>query len=141
MAGLESDLVDTRARQDALGLVAADVQPSVHRALERFNVRLEMNEAPDFVVARIESGCPPLLLIDTELMGCLTKLCCFARSLRPDVTVFGLTYFWSERDESMRECADAILHKPPRQPEWDAVMRRFGVPELTSPIVSAGRVA
>lgn len=122
---------------EALGLIAADLQPAVREAIAGFRVRLEMSDATDLVVARIESGCPPFLLIDTELLGCPVDLCCFARSLRPDVKVFAVVYFWSEREEALRECADGLLHKPPRRPEWEGVLARLGVPVTTNTMHAA----
>ncbi len=117
---------------EALGLIAAELQPAVREAMAGFPIRLEMSAAADLVVARIESSCPPFLLIDTELLGCPVDLCCFARSLRPDVKVFAVVYFWSEREEALRECADGLLHKPPRRPEWEGVLRQLGVPVVAS---------
>lgn len=38
-----------------------------------------------------------------------------------------LVCFWSEREGSLRACADAVLHKPPRQAHWEAVLDRLGV--------------
>lgn len=117
---------------EALGLIAAELQPAVREAMAGFRVRLEMSGAADLVVARIETSCPPFLLIDTELLGCPVDLCCFARSLRPDVKVFAVVCFWSEREEALRECADGLLHKPPRRREWEGALRRLGVPLLAS---------
>lgn len=122
---------------EALGLIAADFQPAVRDALIGFHLRLDMSDAIGLVVARIESSCPPFLLIDTELLGCPVDLCCFARSLRPDVKVFAVVYFWSEREEALRECADAILHKPPRRREWEGALRKLGVPLLATTMHAA----
>jgi hypothetical protein len=122
---------------EALGLVAAELQPAVREAMAGFRVRLEMSAAVDLAVARIESSCPPFLLIDTELLGCPADLCCFARSLRPGVKVFAVVYFWSEREDALRECADALLHKPPRRREWEGVLQRFGVPGWASALHAA----
>jgi hypothetical protein len=91
-----------------------------------------MSDAAGLVVARIESSCPPFVLVDTELLGCPADLCCFARSLRPDVKVFAVVNFWSEREDALHKCVDALLHKPPRRREWEVVLRRFGVPALAS---------
>jgi len=112
--------------------MGADLQPAVRDALIGFHLRLDMSDAIDLVVARIESSCPPFLLIDTELLGCPVDLCRFARSLRPDVKVFAVVYFWSEREEALRECADGLLHKPPRRREWEGVLRQLGVPLAAS---------
>jgi len=125
----------------ALGLVEVSLQPAVLRTLEPFNVTLETSDAVDLVVASIESECPSLLLIDTELMGCPADLCCFARGLRPDVIVLAIAYSWSEREEALRECADGLLHKPPRQAEWQATFRRFEIPERKEPAVLAACAA
>ena len=126
---------------EALGLIAHDLQPVVRAALTGFNVRLELSDATDVVVARIETSCPRILLIDTDLLGRPADLCRFARSLRPDVTFVGLAYFWSEREEAVRACADAVLHKPPRRPEWWPTLTRLGVPLLILPAPETTRVA
>ena len=126
---------------EALGLIARDLQPAVRAAITGFNVRLESWDVTDLVVARIESGCPPLLLIDTELLGCPVDLCRFARSLRPDVIVFGLAYFWSEREGALRTCADAVLHKPPRRANWQSTLTRCGIPLLVPSAPESARVA
>ena len=115
---------------EAIGLMPPALHRDVRRAIAGLHVRLELSGATDLVVARIESACPELLFIDTDLLGCPADLCRFARSLRPDVKVFGLAYYWSEHDEGLRSCADAILHKPARGTEWKAVLRRFGVPDI-----------
>lgn len=117
---------------EALGLIAAELQSAVREAMAGFRVGLEMLAATDLVVARIESNCPPFLLIDTELLGCPVDLCRFARSLRPDVKVFAVVYFWSDREEGLHACADAILHKPPRRRQWEGVLQRLGVPAVAS---------
>ena len=106
-----------------------------------FNVRLELSDATDVVVARIETSCPRILLIDTDLLGRPADLCWFARSLRPDLTFVGMAYFWSEREEALRACADAVLHKPPRRREWQVTLTRLGVPPLTLPTPERTRVA
>ena len=126
---------------EALGLVAVDLQPSVRCVMASFNVRLELSDATDVVVTRIETSCPDILLVDTELVGCPADLCRFARSLRPDVIVLGLAYFWSEREEALRACADAVLHKPPRRADWQATLTRLGVPPLILPTPERARVA
>lgn len=111
---------------DGVGLVASAIHPDVRRAVAGLHVRLDLSATTELVVARLESACPELLLIDTDLLGCPADLCRFARSLRPDVKVFGLVNHWSEREEGLRMCADAILHKPARAAEWGAILRRFG---------------
>lgn len=116
----------------AIGLIAPALHPDVRRAIAGLHVQLDLSEATELVVARLESACPELLLIDTDLLGCPADLCRFARSLRPDVKVFGLAYYWSEREEALYACADAILHKPAREAEWKTVLRRFGVRDVTN---------
>jgi DNA-binding response OmpR family regulator len=123
--------VTSRALQ-ALGLIQCDLQPQVRLAMREFNVRLDMSESTALVVTRVETRCPDLLLIDTDLLGCPGDLCRFARSLRPDVKVLALACYWSDREEGLRGCADALLHKPPRQPEWEGVLQQLGVPAVAS---------
>lgn len=139
MAGVGSSMVDTRplappgspGREpfvlEALGLVPIAQQSEVERATRGFGLKLELLAVEDLAIARIESGCPDVLLIDADLVACPGQLCRFARSLRPDVAVFLLTWYWSERDDVLWRCADAILHKPPRYAEWEFVFRRCGV--------------
>jgi DNA-binding response OmpR family regulator len=91
------------------------------------HIELDLWGATELVVARLESARPALLLIDTDLLGCPVDLCTFARSLQPGVKVFGLVNHWSEREEGLHACADGFLHKPARDAEWKAVLRRFGV--------------
>jgi hypothetical protein len=118
---------------DGVGLVAAGLHQSVSRALSRLSLRLELSESADIVIARIESACPALILVDGDLLGRPADLCSFARSLRSDVTILGLTYYWSEREEAFRGCVDALLHKPPRESEWRATFERLAAVKPVSP--------
>lgn len=110
-----------------VGLMGRELHPQVHRALQGLRLTLELSDARSLVVARIESACPEIVLVDTDLVGCLTDLCRFARSLRYDVRVVGVACYWSEREEALQDCADAIVHKPPRDSEWGTVLRSLGV--------------
>ncbi len=112
---------------EALALVPEALQPEVVRACERLQLKVECLAAVDAFVSRVESACPPLLLVDTDLLGWPLDLCKFARSLRPDVKVIGVTWHWSERDEALAACVDAVLHKPPRRSEWETALREIGV--------------
>jgi DNA-binding response OmpR family regulator len=123
------DMSET-GRLEAIGLIPPALHPDVRRAIAGLHMRLDLSGTTEIVVARLESSCPELLLIDTDLVGCPVDLCRFARSVRPDVKVFGLVDHWSEREEGLRMCADAILHKPARDAEWKAVLRRFGVRDV-----------
>ncbi len=120
----------SRKPLEAIGLVSPAMHADVRRAIAGLHVTLDLSESTEIVVARIESTCPELLIIDTDLLGCPEDLCRFAHSLRPDVKVFGLAYYWSEREQGLRNCADAILHKPARGAEWKPVLRRFGVRDV-----------
>jgi hypothetical protein len=77
-----------------------------------FVLRLEL------VSAHVESSCPEILIIDTDLLGLPDDLCRMARSLRPDVVTVALVNHWSEREERLTGVVDAVLHKPPRREEW-----------------------
>jgi DNA-binding response OmpR family regulator len=112
----------------------------VRDVMAGFQVRLELSDATD-VVTRIETSCPRILLTDTDLLGCPADLCRFARSLRSDMNVIALAYLWSEREEALRACADAVLHKPPRRREWQVTLTRLGVPPLILPAPETARVA
>lgn len=112
---------------EGVGLVAGGLYAALSRALNGLPVRLELSASADLLVARIESACPPLIVVDGDLLGCPAQLCSFARSLRPDVTVLGLTYYWSDREEAFRGCVDGLLHKPPREIEWRATFERLAL--------------
>ncbi len=114
-----------QATTSALGLIPRALHADVARIVAGMPVQLTLLESADLVAARVESDCPDILLIDTDLLGCPADLCCFARALRPDVRVLALAYYWSEREEALRECVDAILHKPVRDAEWKSILRRF----------------
>jgi hypothetical protein len=120
-----------------LGLAPVALHQAVQRVAAPFGLRLQWETARELFVARIESGCPSLLIVDTDLMGCLSELCSFARSVRPDVRVLGLTCYWSERDEALAACADAVLHKPLRQAQWEAVFARLGLSRGAMPALAA----
>lgn len=123
---------------EVIGLIPPALHGEVRRAIAGLHVELALSDTTELVAARLESACPALLLIDTDLLGCPVDLCTFARSLRPDIKVFGLVNHWSEREEGLQSCADAILHKPPRRDEWKAVLGRFGVQEAQRSRISDG---
>jgi hypothetical protein len=125
-----SPSLSNQTRLEALGLAAPALQAEVERQSAGFSIAFEWQHAVELLVARVESGCPDLLFIDTDLLGCLDDLCRFAHSLRPDVRVLGIACYWSERDETLT-CVDAILHKPPRRSQWEAVFERMGFPRLS----------
>ena len=113
----------------ALALVPAGLEPEVRAASGEFALRLECCTALDVFVARLETYCPELLLIDADLVGgCPADLCRFARSLRSDVKILALAWCWSDRDEGLRGCADGVLRKPPRRTTWSAVLEGMGLP-------------
>lgn len=122
--------VPLAAPLDAIGLVAPPLHPDVLHAVAGLHLRLDLSDRADVVVARLESACPALILIDTDLMGCPQDVCRLARSLRPDVRVVAMTYYWSDREEGLERCVDGILHKPARSREWSGTLIRLGVPEL-----------
>ncbi len=112
---------------EALALVPEGLQPEVLRACHRLQLKVECLAAVDAFVSRVEAACPAVLFVDTDLLGWPLDLCKFARSLRRDVKVIGVTWHWSERDEALAACVDAVLHKPPRRSEWEAALRGLRV--------------
>jgi hypothetical protein len=105
-------------------LVSAHARPEVQRVLPglALNVMLCTGHI-DLLTAQVESACPQVLIIDTDLIAVPGDLRRFARSLRPDVQVVALVNHWSEREERLKDAVDAVLHKPPRRDEWE---RLFG---------------
>lgn len=108
-----------------LGLVPASLQPDIRRTAADLRVTLELSDAIGVVVARIESRCPEIVLVDTDLLGCPEGLRCRVRSWRADVRLVALTCFWSEREEMLRTCVDAVVHKPIRDGEWRDLLERL----------------
>jgi hypothetical protein len=109
----------------AAGLVAVPVQPLVLEAVAPFRIKIELFERLETLVTSIETACPGLLLVDSDLVSNFKDLQVYARSFRPDVRIVALSCYWSDREESLRACADAILHKPPRASEWASVLGAY----------------
>jgi len=127
-AALRSE-VQPRRPLLALALLAPGLEPEVRAASGDFALELECLSRLDVFVNRVESHCPPLLLVDADLVGgCPADLCRFARSLRPDVKILSLAWCWSDRDDALRGCADGVLRKPPRRAAWSAVLAGLGLP-------------
>ena len=122
-----------RATPTALALAPPELHGEMARACQGLALKLECTAATDLFVSRIESGCPPLLLVDADLMGWPADLCKFARSLRPDVKVLALTCQWSEHDGALTQLVDGILHKPPRRSQWEGVFEQMGVERKGGP--------
>ena len=118
------------AALDALALLHAQLRAPVERLTARLAWTLEFVESPASLAARVETRCPHILLVDTDLVGAFEELAGFACSLRPDVRLLAVTCYWSDRDDSVRGCADAILHKPVRRNEWERVFDRIGIPRI-----------
>jgi hypothetical protein len=112
---------------EALGLASPAVQLDIERAIAGFHLKLAWESGVELFAARVERACPELLLIDTDVLGCAADLCRVARSLRPDVKVFGISCYWSDRDEALVTCVDTILHKPARRAQWEAAFDRMGL--------------
>jgi hypothetical protein len=121
----ERALSQARPLVRAAGLVAVPVQPLVVEAVAPFRLQLELFERLATLVTSIQTACPGLLLVDTDLAGNFRDLQAFARSLRPDVRIVALSCYWSDREESIRAYADAVLHKPPRASEWEHVLEAY----------------
>jgi hypothetical protein len=121
---------------ELVGLVPAPLHPDVRRAVEGLRFNLELLDDARLVAARIESGCPEIVLVDADVLGCPEALCRLSRSVRRDVKFVVLSCFWSEREEMLRACADAIVHKPVRDGEWRDLFGRLNVIDTT---ISAAR--
>lgn len=139
-AGAVAYLGERPAGVTALGLATSGLQPAIRCATARFRLALEFETATNLFVARIESSSPRLLIVDSDLLGCLATLSPFARSLHPDIAIAGVCCYWSDRDCDLRADADVVLHKPPRIAEWEAALDRLGIPRLTDPVPISGRV-
>lgn len=75
------------------------------------------------MVVRIEADCPRVVVVDSDWARDAEVILRFARSLRADTFLIGVTYFWSDRDEILQPLADIVLHKPLRRSECTRVLR------------------
>jgi hypothetical protein len=106
--------------------VVALVPGSERRVIEiarTLAVDVEFVRGLEQLAARVESACPPTIIVDGDVLGWPASFCLFARSLRPDVAIVVVLHHWSEREMSVREWVDAVLHKPPRLHEWALLLR------------------
>lgn len=116
-----------RIMPTALALMSPHFERDLRRLTDELGWHLEYSSATDVVTARIETSCPELVFVDTDLSARAEELFHFARSLRPDVWIIGVTYYWSERDERLHEIADAVIHKPARGDEWSRALLGSGL--------------
>jgi hypothetical protein len=121
------------APAELVGLVPVRIHPDVRRATAGLRLNLELLDDVGLVVARIGICCPEIVLVDADMLDCPEGLCRLARSLRPDVRCVALSCFWSEREETLRACADAVVHKPIRDGEWRDLFGCLGAIDATIP--------
>lgn len=115
---LESWPVRRSAGVRAVALVTDRAREDIRHLLPSFCAEILFEVRVDVFVARVESSCPEILIIDTDLLALPGDLCRIARSLRPDVVTVALVNHWSEREERLPGVVDVVLHKPPRREEW-----------------------
>jgi hypothetical protein len=60
-------------------LVASPLEREVRRATSGFRLNLEFEPDLGLFVARVESGCPPLLIVDVDMAGSFQTLGSLAR--------------------------------------------------------------
>lgn len=111
------------ARRQAVALAAAPSRAEIERFVPSLSLDITFVARVDLLSAQVETSCPQVLIIDTDLLGLPEELCRMARSLRPDVLTVALVNHWSEREDRLAGVVDAVLHKPPR---WDEWQRLFG---------------
>jgi hypothetical protein len=103
-------------------LAGATLERDIRRALQGLNVNLEFTPTSGLLIARIESACPQILILDLDISPRPGDLARFARSLRPDVRIVSAQWYWADRDAPT--FADAVVHKPPRRDEWFPMIAR-----------------
>jgi hypothetical protein len=128
MASISLPHEPQHATPTALALMPSSFEPDLRSLARELGLHLEFSSATEIAMARIEASCPELVLVDCDLLGRAEDLFQFARSLRPDVWLIGVTCYWSERDESLRRFANALIHKPPRGDEWRRAVLASGLP-------------
>ena len=103
---------------EVLVLIPHALRHDVQQMTRDMPFALEFVSTPELAMARIESACPEIVVLDDDMMACSDEVRRFVRSLRPDVRLVAVTCRWSEREEELRGCADAVIHKPLRESEW-----------------------
>lgn len=120
-----------------LAFVSSDLRGSITRALQPCSPQIAFVASAEALTVHIEGGCPEVIFVDTDLVGCPVDLCRLVRCLRTDAKVVGLSCRWSDRDEALGECLDAIFHKPPRLAEWEAILRKLWFREVEPAVAAA----
>jgi hypothetical protein len=110
-----------------VALVAPGAEQQLCRIVRALDVDIDYVSGVDQLVTRVETKCPRTIVVDADVLGWPASLVTLARSLRTDVFVVALLHHWSEREETLRQWVDAVLHKPPRLEEW---MSLFGARSL-----------
>lgn len=110
-------------RRHSVALASELARVEIEPLLESLCLDITFVTRVDLLSTCVESNCPEILIIDTDLLGLPDELCRMARSLRPDVVMVALVNRWSEREERLQGVVDVVLHKPPRREEWQ---RLFG---------------
>jgi hypothetical protein len=105
-------------RRHAVALASHLARAEIEPLLASLCVDITFVMRIELLSARVESGCPEILIIDTDLLGLPDELCRMARSLRPDVVTVALVNHWSDREQRLKGVVDAVLHKPARREEW-----------------------
>ena len=106
----------------AVALVSERARAEIEKLMPLPGIDLDFVDRIDQLSNRIESACPAIVIIDTELLSMPGEHCAIARSLRPDVLTVALVNHWSEREERLHGAVDAVLHKPPRIEEWQRLL-------------------
>lgn len=97
-------------------LASPPLERAIRLALGGLNLRLDFISMSGLLVARIEAECPRLLILDLDICPGPDDLTRFARSLRPDILVAAVHWYWAERETPA--FADVLVHKPVRRDEW-----------------------
>jgi hypothetical protein len=101
------------------------LEHEIERAIQGLNLTLEFTPLSGQLMARIESACPDIVILDLDITPRPDDLARFARSLRPDVRIVSVEWYWSERD--LAAFADAVVHKPARRDEWFPALARLAL--------------
>ena len=122
-AGIHEAGLKRPAPLTAAVLAGAVFEGEIRRALQGLNVTLECTGLSGVLLARIESACPEIVIVDLDITPRPNELAIFARSLRPDVCIVSAQWYWSDHEPPT--FADAVVHKPARRDEWFPALARI----------------
>lgn len=111
----------------ALALAGQELVGALEAFASDFEMRLDVHEDDRAFLDAIARDGPDLVVVDSDIMGHPCDLSDLVRNHNPQASFIVVAWFWSDREEALRDCADAVVHKPIRGSEWRRAFADCGV--------------